>query len=423
MVMKVLVVGTGGREHALCWRLRTCPSVKELYCAPGNPGTAEVATNIPIAVDQIDALCKWALENKIDLTIAGPEYPLTLGLADKFIAAGLTIFGPTKAGAEIEGSKGFAKDVMVAAGVPTADYKRCRGLAEAQTFLAKVGAPIVIKEDGLAAGKGVFVCMQQSEIDQAVQAIFAKSKNADVVIEKFIVGKEASFIVACNENCVIPLAASNDYKRIGDNDTGPNTGGMGTVSPTPNLSAKEEVWVLEKVVRPVLAELKKRGISYRGFLYPGLIRSADGTINVLEFNARLGDPETQVLMRRCETNAQSDLARTLYQLARGEEAQDLAWKAEAAICVVLAAQGYPADPQKGDEIKGLKEAAAIKGVEVFHAGTALRGQSIVTSGGRVLNVTAMASDLNAARALAYQAAERIHFSGRQFRSDIGLTRK
>lgn len=417
--MKVLVIGSGGREHAIVWKLKQSPRVEEIYCAPGNPGTAALAENIPLAVDDLNGIKKFAVDTAIDLVIIGPEYPLTLGLVDVLKAAGIRVFGPSQAAAALEGSKSFAKEIMVAAGVPTAAYATFSDRAEARAYIDTHATPLVIKVDGLAAGKGVFICHSTDEAVSALDEVFDTFNAAQVVIEEFLTGKEASFIVATNGQDIVPLAASHDYKRIFDNDSGPNTGGMGTVSPTPNLSRVEEARVLDSIMRPVILEMANRGIPYEGFLYAGLMIAPDGAIKVLEFNARLGDPETQVILRRMD----SDLFELLYALSSGAEVEipQQIWSPAAAVCVVLASSGYPASSSTGDSISGIEQAEGIGSACVFHAGTSVNATGeLVTGGGRVLNVTALGATVGEAREMAYRAADKIQFSGMQFRKDIAL---
>ncbi len=417
--MKVLVIGSGGREHALCWKLKESPLVKELFCAPGNPGISEVATNIPLKVSDIDGLCEFALLNKIDLTVVGPELPLSLGVVDVFKAKGLKIFGPTKAAAVLEGSKSFAKDIMISAGVPTARHEVFSDEQSLRSYLAKFGAPIVLKADGLAAGKGVFVCLNEAEIQEAIPQLFGKVKATRVVVEEYLTGREVSYIVATDGTRVFPSASSHDYKRIFDNQTGPNTGGMGSVSPSPFLPAGKEPWVLDNVIAPVLREMKKRGTPFCGFLYAGLMVGDDGSIKVLEFNARMGDPECQVIMRRMET----DLAALLMDLSSNTgEVTTIEWCKESAVCVVLAAEGYPDEIKIGDVISGIDAVKQeLADVVVFHAGTSRNEQGkLVTSGGRVLGVTAKGNSIEEARAEAYRACSAITYHGKQNRTDIGL---
>jgi phosphoribosylamine---glycine ligase len=353
--MKVLVIGSGGREHALCWALRRSPSVDKLLCAPGNPGTGLVAETLPVAVDDIQGLIKTAREHQVDLTVVGPEQPLSLGLADSFLEAGLRVFGPCQNAARIESSKSFAKEIMVAAKVPTAGYRTFEERAELESYLSACRLPIVLKADGLAAGKGVIICATRAEGAVAVGQLYAKGRQAKVLAEDFLEGEEVSYIVATNGKEVVPMASSHDYKRIYDGQRGPNTGGMGSVSPSPRLSSVQEEEVIEHVVRPVLCELERRGSPFCGFLYAGLMLDRQGGIKVLEFNARCGDPESQAIMRRVDF----DLAQLLLGLAadvRGPSRPVLpktAWLRESAVCVVLAAEGYPGEVKTGDEISGI----------------------------------------------------------------------
>ncbi len=418
--MKVLVLGSGGREDAICWKLKSSPILTELYCAPGNPGTARYAKNIDIKLTDISAIVDFAKTNKIDLTIVGPELPLTLGVTDAFEAAGLKIFGPNKEAAQMEGSKSFTKDILIKAKVPTAAYEVVYNLEEAQKVLSEWSLPYVLKADGLAAGKGVVVCHTQEQADKGLSFIFDELKADKLVLEQFLSGVEASFIVATDGERIVPMASSHDYKRIFDNDQGPNTGGMGTVSPSPRITKEQEGWVIKNIIEPTLAELRNRGIRYKGFLYAGLMISEDGQINVVEYNARLGDPETQVIMRRAET----DLLPVISALSGVENYescfQQPEWSNQAAVCVVLASRGYPQSSSAGDTISGIEE-AENDSVRVFHAGTKINDNSNLDSaGGRVLNVTALAESIDMARQKVYQAIQKISFEGMQFRKDIGL---
>lgn len=418
MRKKVLVIGSGGREHALCWKLNQSERVSSIIAAPGNPGMARLGDVVPIAVDDFDELVRLAHQRKVDLTIVGPENPLADGIVDRFREVGLRIFGPTREAAQLESSKHFAKDIMSAADVPAAAYKIATTKPEALQLVRELGAPVVLKADGLAAGKGVFVCKSIGEAEVAAQDLFWRFHSSKVLVEECLTGTEASFIVAVGRDNIIPLATSHDYKRIFDNDEGPNTGGMGTVSPTPHLNAEQEEWVMQRVIRPVVAEMSKRGISFTGFLYAGLMIGADGQIKVLEFNVRMGDPEGQVILRRME----SDLFSLLYGLSSpypDEDTLKQQWSSDSAVCVVLAAPGYPGRPEKGDEIKGIADAEAT-GAVIFQAGTALEGEKLVSAGGRVLNVTGVGADIAEARAKAYQAVEQIKWMDKQYRKDIGV---
>lgn len=414
--MKLLIVGSGGREHAIAWKLRQSPLVSQIYCAPGNPGIAGIAKCLPLKVDDIEGLAEFAQSERIDLTIVGPEYPLTLGIVERFHSLGLNIFGPSSQAVRLESSKNFAKEVMVAAGVPTASYHVFRTAEELQSHLADCPIPVVLKADGLAAGKGVFVCLSRDQAFSAIPAIFGELHSEQVVVEEFMEGVEASFIVATDGQRVVPLATAHDYKRIYDNDQGPNTGGMGTVSPTPRLSTKQEEWVVEHVIRPVLSEMARRGTPFSGFLYAGLMITPKGEIKVVEFNARLGDPETQVIMRRMG----SDLASLLLGLATESGSAAVTWRDEHAVCLVLAASNYPGTPVLGDEITGINLTESLPGLVVFHAGTVMDSKGILrTAGGRVLNVTATGESPAEARSRAYRGADMIQFKGRQLRRDIG----
>lgn len=416
MAKRVLVIGSGGREHAICWKLAKSSQVETVYAAPGNPGMAEVGECVSIQADEIEKLVSFAKENAIDLTVVGPEYPLTLGIVDAFRAVGLRVFGPTKEAASLEGSKAFAKEIMDAAGVKNAEYKTFEAEAEALQYLESRGAPIVVKADGLAAGKGVFVCETLAQAQGAVREVFGAFSSAKVVVEDFIEGVEASYIVATNGKHIVPLASSHDYKRIFDGDEGPNTGGMGAVSPTSRLDGFDDEVIIQEVMRPIITEMEKRGTPFQGFLYAGLMISPAGEVQVLEFNARLGDPETQAILRRLE----SDFYELLYVLSDpgGAEPPAQNWSSDSAICVVLASEGYPASASKGDSISGIDVAKTLKGVEVFHAGTG-QAEELVTAGGRVLGVTAVASTQDEARSHAFDAVESIKYRGKQYREDIG----
>ena len=417
--MKVLIVGAGGREHALCWKLRQSPLLEQLYCAPGNPGIAEFADVVPIPVDEITRLADFAADMKIDLTVIGPELPLVLGLADEFRSRGLLVFGPQRQAAELEGSKVFAKEFMGRHGVPTADFEIVHDAAQCRKAAARFGFPVVLKADGLAQGKGVLIPQDAAELDAAVRMLFEDRRfgaSADrVVVEQFEAGEEVSFMALSDGERVLPLATSKDYKRIGEGDTGPNTGGMGAHSPSGLLSATESAAVLEKVVRPTIAGLRAENRSFVGVLYAGLMLTPDGP-KVLEFNVRFGDPEAQSLLLRIE----NDLLPVLAAGARGDfGAERLQFRKEAAACLVLAAAGYPDKPVKGEEITGIAAARAVPGAHVFHAGTALRESAFVSNGGRVLNVCATGPNLREALRAAYTAANEIQWPGKTLRLDIG----
>jgi phosphoribosylamine--glycine ligase len=387
------------------------------------------AVRVDIGVGDTTGLLEFAKREAIDLTVVGPEYPLTLGIVDIFREHDLRIFGPTAAAARLEGSKAFAKEVMVAAGVPTAAYSVLTDLISGRKWLERNGAPVVLKADGLAGGKGVFVCRTAAEAEAALMTLFEDFGAASVVAEEMLTGPEASYIVATDGERIVPFAPAHDYKRIGDNDAGPNTGGMGVVCPTPHLSSEQAAWACDHVIAPVLSEMKRRGVPFRGFLYAGLMLDPQKGIKVLEFNVRFGDPECQAVLPRLE----SDLAVALATLADGAEsgeegrvvqpAPELSWRREAAVTVVIAAEGYPSEPTKGDVIEGLGFATMLPGVVVFHAGTERRADgTFVTNGGRVLNVTALGEGHVEARDRAYKAVDMIQFRGRQVRRDIGRVR-
>jgi phosphoribosylamine--glycine ligase len=398
--VKVLVVGSGGREHALAWRLSQDPGLDALHAAPGNPGIAQLGECHPVRAEDAEDLLALCRELAVDLVVVGPEAPLVAGLADTLRHAGVAVFGPTRAAARLEGSKSFAKEVLEAAGVPTA-----RRLAVARP-------PCVVKADGLAAGKGVFVCRTQDELDTGLRA--ASALGEDIVIEELLEGEEVSLFALTDGRRAVALAPAQDFKRVGDGDTGPNTGGMGSYSPVPGIGEPEVDELVEAVHRPVLAELAARGTPFAGLLYAGLMLTEDGP-RVLEFNCRFGDPETQSILPRVE----GDLLEALWGAATGEVAADIRAGGRAAVTVVLAGGEYPERGDSGTPIEGIGEAEGA-GALVFHAGTARRGEQLVTNGGRILDVTAVRDDLVAARAAAYDAAARISFAGMRFRRDIAL---
>jgi phosphoribosylamine---glycine ligase len=398
--VKVLIVGSGGREHALAWKLASSPGLEELHAAPGNPGIAALGTCHPVRAEDAEGLLSLCREARIDLVVVGPEAPLVIGLADALRHKGVSVFGPTRSAARIEGSKSFAKDVLEAAGVPTA------------TRLSTPEAPCVVKADGLAAGKGVFVCHTRDELDAGLSA--AAALGGDVLVEELLEGEEVSLFAITDGTRAVGLAPSQDFKRIGDGDTGPNTGGMGSYSPVPGLGEAEVEELLESVHRPVLAELARRDAPFTGLLYAGLMLTADGP-RVLEFNCRFGDPETQSVLPRLD----GDLLPLLWGAATGELDGEATAHEGAVVTVVLAGEDYPARPDAGTVIHGVEDAEAT-GALVFHAGTARREGRLVTNGGRILAVTATGDDVGAARASAYEAVERISFAGMRFRRDIGL---
>jgi phosphoribosylamine--glycine ligase len=417
--MRVLVVGSGGREHALCWKLRQSPLLEDLYCAPGNPGIDTVADLVPIPADEIKKLADFAADLKIDLTVVGPELPLTLGIADEFVARDLLVFGPRQQAAELEGSKVFAKEFLQRQGIPTAGFDVVHERSEAEAAARRRGFPVVLKADGLAAGKGVLIPRNSEELDQALEIFFTERRfgaSGDrLIVEQHLEGEEVSFIALSDGRGLLPLATSKDYKRLLDNDQGPNTGGMGSHSPSVVLSGEEAGEILERIMHSVIAGMAAENRPFQGFLYAGLMLTPEGP-QVLEFNVRLGDPEAQSVLLRLE----SDLLPVLAEGAAGQfVTQRLSFLKEAAVCVVLAAAGYPDKPVKGDPIGGLETAARREGVEVFHAGTGIEEGKVVTAGGRVLNVCARAAQLREALRRAYEAASDIHCPGMQFRKDIG----
>lgn len=418
--MNILIIGNGGREHALAWKAAQSPLAKNIYVAPGNAGTAQEPnlTNVDISATDIDELVAFARANNIGLTIVGPEAPLVLGVVDAFNAAGLTIFGPTKGAAQLEGSKAFTKDFLARHHIPTADYQNFTEVEPALAYLDKTGAPVVIKADGLAAGKGVIVAMTLKEAQDAVHDMLAGNAFGDaghrIVIEEFLTGEEASFIVMVDGKNVVPMATSQDHKRVGDNDTGPNTGGMGAYSPAPVVTDAVHQRVMEKVIYPTVEGMAAEGHTYQGFLYAGLMIDEQGEPKVIEFNCRFGDPETQPIMMRL----QSDLVELCLAGAQGKLAGKTSqWDPRPALGVVMAAGGYPGEYRKGDVIEGLDIQEA--NCKVFQAGTALKNGAVVTDGGRVLCVTALGEDIALAQTQAYAALQHIHWNDAFCRSDIG----
>ena len=420
--MKVLVLGNGGREHALAWRLAQGERVSQVFVAPGNGGTARDSKLKNVPLTDVKALADFAQEQKIALTVVGPEAFLAAGVVDEFRARGLRIFGPTKAAAQLESSKAFAKEFMKRHNIPTAAYETFSDAAQAHAYVDAQGAPIVIKADGLAAGKGVVVAMTLAEAHEAIDWILADNKlgvvhnegGARVVIEQFLEGEEASFIVLCDGRNVLPLATSQDHKRLQDGDQGPNTGGMGAYSPAPVVTPNVHAKVMHEIVMPTIQGMARDGVPFTGFLYAGLMIDAQGQPRTIEFNTRMGDPETQPIMMRLK----SDLFEVLMHATDGTLDQaELQWDRRAALGVVMAASGYPLSPRKGDVISGLPEDS--EEAMVFHAGTTQQGEQLVTSGGRVLCVTALGEAVRHAQQHAYQALTSIQFDGKQFRQDIG----
>ncbi len=418
--MKILVIGSGGREHALAWRLAQAPKVQKVYVAPGNAGTALENGVENLAITSIDELLAFALKEHIYLTVVGPEAPLSRGVVDSFRRAGLKIFGPTKAAAQLESSKDFAKAFMVRHNIPTAFYETFSDVAAAHAYVDKHDAPIVIKADGLAAGKGVVVAMMLEEAHQAVDMMLSDNKLGDagarVVIEEFLAGEEASFIVMVDGKNILPLATSQDHKRLMDGDLGPNTGGMGAYSPAPVVTPEVYARALREVIIPTVQGMEKEGHTYTGFLYAGLMIDPNGGIKVLEFNCRMGDPETQPIMLRLKT----DLLTLMEHAVDGTlDSIEVEWDRRTALGVVMAAANYPDTPKSGDVINGLP-ARGEEDVHVFHAGTTLKDGKVETSGGRVLCVTALGDSVRMAQRRAYQVADGISFEGCQMRRDIGF---
>ena len=413
--MKLLVIGSGGREHALAWRLAKNPLVSRVYVAPGNAGTAQEDGLYNVNISATSELVKFAQDEQIYLTVVGPEAPLAAGVVDAFQAAGLKIFGPSKAAAQLESSKDFAKQFMVRHKIPTAKYATFNNADEARQYVTAQGAPIVIKADGLAAGKGVVVAMTLGDAMDAIDMMFAGNQGgARVVIEEFMEGEEASFIVMADGKHALPFASTQDHKRIFDGDQGPNTGGMGAYSPAPVVTPEVHARAMREVIMPTLRGMAAEGTPFVGFLYAGLMIDGKGKPRVVEFNARMGDPETQPILMRLKSDfltlIESALEGTLDKI-------EPEWDRRAALGVVMAAGGYPADPRKGDEISGLPKAESD--FHVFHAGTTLQDGKVVSNGGRVLCVTALGDTVKQAQQRAYQALEPIRFEGMQYRRDIG----
>lgn|SRR4051812_9097524 len=415
--MNILLIGSGGREHALAWKLAASPLLTKLWCAPGNAGIAQEAECVPLDVADHAAVIAFCNANKVDFVVVGPEAPLAAGIVDDLAAAGIKAFGPSKAAAQLEGSKGFTKDICKANGIPTAAYERFSDAAKAKAYIGSRGAPIVIKADGLAAGKGVVVAMTLDEAESAIDMMLAGGfgPGAEVVVEDFLVGEEASFFVLCDGENALPLAAAQDHKRVFDGDKGPNTGGMGAYSPAPVFTDEVQQRTMDEIILPTLRAMAAMGTPYRGVLFAGLMITDNGP-QLIEYNARFGDPETQVLMLRL----MSDLLPALLASADGQLKNfDLRWYPDPALTVVMAARGYPGDYAKGTRIAGLDRAAGVKGVEVFHAGTKAAGEEILANGGRVLNITASASTVAEAQRRAYAAVDLIDWPEGFCRRDIG----
>ncbi len=416
--MKVLVIGSGGREHSLVWKISQSPRVEKIYCAPGNGGIGEMAELVPIGPEEIERLADFATKEKIDLTVVGPELPLTLGISDFFQARGLRIFGPDREAAKLEGSKAFAKEILKENHIPTASFDTFSDAISAKRYLVEMKPPYVVKADGLAAGKGVIICSTQKEAEAAIDDILVRKlfgqAGEKLVIEEFLQGEEASFMVLTDGEYVLPLASSQDHKRVFDGDQGPNTGGMGAYSPAPVVTSEVHRRILDDILRPLLDGLKSKGIRYRGVLYVGLMLTDQGP-KVLEFNARFGDPECQPIMMRLK----SDLVSLLEATIEGRLDQvDPEWHPDAAVCVVLCAKGYPGSYEKGKEIRGLEKLMQWQRGFVFHAGTAEKQGRFLTSGGRVLGVTALGSNIQEAVREVYRAIGEIEWEGMHYRKDI-----
>ena len=421
--MKVLIIGGGGREHALAWKMAQSPKVQAVYVAPGNGGTALDGRLVNVPITDIAELRKWAIMEKIALTVVGPEAPLAAGVVDDFRTHGLRVFGPTQAAAQLESSKAFSKAFMRRHGIPTAEYETFSDPAAAHAYVDAKGAPIVVKADGLAAGKGVVVAITAAEAHEAIDFMLLDNKlgvthnegGARVVIEEFLQGEEASFIVLCDGKNVAALATSQDHKRLQDGDQGPNTGGMGAYSPAPVVTPEVHARAMREIILPTIKGMEKDGITYTGFLYAGLMIDPQGRVKTLEFNCRMGDPETQPIMMRLKSDMFDVM---MAATAGGLDQVELQWDRRPALGVVMAAAGYPLNPRKGDVIGGLPGPA--DDAVVFHAGTVQKDGSAVTAGGRVLCVTALGDTVKAAQQRAYEVAQGVHFDGAQYRRDIGF---
>ncbi|MEE8122872.1 MAG: phosphoribosylamine--glycine ligase [Alphaproteobacteria bacterium] len=417
--MKVLVVGSGGREHALCWAISVSPLIEALYCAPGNAGIAEDATCVAIGAEDIEGILEFCREQKIDFVVVGPEAPLVAGIVDRLEAEGIAAFGPTAGAAVLEGSKGFAKDLCARCGIPTAAYARFAEADPAKAYIRESGAPIVVKADGLAAGKGVIMAKTVAEAEAAVDDILRGNRFGDagreVVVEEFLEGEEASFFALVDGANALPVASAQDHKQVGEGDTGPNTGGMGSYSPAPIVSEAMAADIMDRIITPAVRAMADAGKPYKGVLYAGLMITQGGP-NLLEFNVRFGDPECQALMPRLF----SDLLPALVAAREGVlDKFHLRWREDAALTVVMASKGYPGAYQKGTEIRSLEKAAQVPGVTVFHAGTEARDGRLLAAGGRVLNITALGATVAEAQARAYKAVDLIDWAEGFCRRDIG----
>jgi phosphoribosylamine---glycine ligase len=417
--MRVLVIGSGGREHALAWALAGSPLCDKLYAAPGNPGIAQEAECVALAASDVPGIVAFAARERVDFVVVGPEAPLAAGLVDRLEAAGIAAFGPGAAAARLEASKGFAKDLCAAADIPTAAYRRFTNASAAKAYVRQHGVPIVVKADGLAAGKGVTVATEVADAEAAIdQALIGRqfgAAGAEIVIEEFLAGPEASLLALVDGSNVLPLVSAQDHKRVGEGDTGPNTGGMGAVSPAPALTSAIDAAAVASIIKPAVAAMAARGTPFKGVLYAGLILTEAGP-KLIEFNVRFGDPETQALLPRLK----SDLLPALIAARDGDLKDfDLRWDTRPSVTVVLAAKGYPGEPKRGGEIRGLDRATADPAVHIFHAGTRQDGARLVADGGRVLNVTALGATMAEARRRAYDAIAKIEWSDGFYRRDIG----
>ena len=416
--MKILLLGSGGREHALAWKIAASPLVTKLWCAPGNAGIAREAECVALDIADHAAVIAFCRREEVDLVVVGPETPLAAGIVDDLLAAGIKAFGPRKQAARLEGSKGFTKALCTEFNIPTGAYGRFTNAADALTYVREHGAPIVVKADGLAAGKGVVVAMTLAEAEAAIAMMFDGAfgaAGAEVVIEEFLAGREVSFFALCDGDTAIPLASAQDHKRAFDHDQGPNTGGMGAYSPTPFVTPEVHAAIMDKIILPTVAGMKARGTPFRGILYAGIMLTTQGP-KLFEFNVRFGDPECQVLMLRM----MSDIVPAMLAACDGQLKNfDIRWFDESALTVVMAAKGYPGDYKKGSRIEGLDEASKIEGVEIFHGGTIFSDSHVLANGGRVLNICASAKTISEAQRRAYAAVDRIRWSDGFCRRDIG----
>ncbi len=418
-IMKVLVIGSGGREHALVWKISKSPMVSKIYCAPGNAGISRQAELVKLSSNDLDGILEFALREKIDLTVVGPEEPLTKGIVDLFESKGLTIFGPNKRAAEIEGSKVFAKEMMKKYHIPTASYEVFEDKDEAINYIRLKGVPIVVKAEGLAAGKGVTVCRKEEEAISAINHIMVDRVFGDagnrIIIEEYLYGEEASFLALTDGKSILPLASSQDHKPVFDDDKGPNTGGMGAYSPAPVITPEIHERVIEEILKPIIYGMSEEGRPYKGCLYAGLMIQ-DGRPKVLEFNARFGDPETQPILMRLK----DDLVPLLFACIKGGISNyEIEWDERPSVCVVMASKGYPGQYEKGKVISGLDDVLSMEDIFVFHAGTAIKDDHIITNGGRVLGVTGLGKDIKDAIERTYEAVRRISWEGVHYRTDIG----